>query len=75
MDIRKCKAEVNYYNTATETSLRMGPGMDVDLDQVVEKKTGKRVRDLVNEDCFEPKAEPEPQLEKKSKKSKTDEDA
>ena len=54
MDMRKCKAEVAYSNTQTETSFRLGPGMDVDVDQVVEKKTGKRIRDLVNADCFEP---------------------
>lgn len=69
MDIRKCRAEVSYVNPSKETSFRFGPGADVDLDQVIEKSPLKRVRDLVNEDCFEPKVEAEPEI-KKAKKDK-----
>lgn len=49
MDIRKSKVEASS-QLASGMSIRIGPGQDVDLDQMVD---GQRVRDSFPEEFFE----------------------
>ena len=55
MDVRKAKVEASYLDTTKGISYRLGPGLDVDLDEVICRTPLLTVRDVFNEDNFEAK--------------------
>lgn len=52
MDIRKSTVEASCLGN--EWSKRLGPGLVVDLDEVLQETPRLTVRDVFNEDNFEP---------------------
>ena len=54
MDVRTAKVEASYQHAEQGVGFRLGPGLRVDLDR--ELHAGIRVRDVFNEDHFEPRS-------------------